>query len=145
MNNRLFERFVINYYGNLPKLLKDIDVHIQANGLFLCPMHDNYNTPAAKIFKDINGWAFYCFSEQKQFGSYDVLKEVYKYNMKVYFRTLWSMLNDSQKAEMRDKFGEYDENSEIFCEQYFEMFRNKQIDYKQLVNLLSFESTKDSK
>ena len=139
MNNRQFERFVINYYGDLPTLLKKLDVHIQHNGLFLCPMHDNYNTPAAKIFKDENGWAFYCFSEQKQFATYDVYKEIYGYNMKVVFRELWSQLSEGQQALMKDKFGEFDDSGEITCEASFQRFYNRQINYKQLLSDLNFD------
>ena len=133
MKNSLFERFVINYYGDLPTILKNLDVHIQHNGLFLCPMHDNYNTPAAKIFKDKNGWAFYCFSEQRQFGTYDVYKEICGYNMKVVFRTLWSQLTESQQAMMKDKFGEYDDQVEVQSEQSFIKFSQKTINYQQLL------------
>lgn len=136
MNNSLFERFVINFYGDLPTILKNIDVHVQYNGLFLCPMHDNYNTPAAKIFKDENGWAFYCFSEQRQYGTYDVYKEIYKYNMKVVFRELWSRLTNAQKDLMMNKFGEYNESGEVACEEYYKAFKDRKITYKQLVQLI---------
>ena len=142
MNNYLFEKYVINYYSDLPKILKGRDIHVQHNRLFFCPMHDNYNTPAAKIFKDPTGWAFYCFSCQKQYGSYNVLKEVYKYNMKVYFKNLWNALPEDQKIKMKDSFGEYDLTDEVYCEESFEKFRNKQVDYQGLLNNIYFELLK---
>lgn len=143
MNNNRFERFVINYYGDLPKILKNIDVHIQHNGLFLCPMHDNYNTPAAKIFKDSTGWAFYCFAEQRQFGTYDVYKEVYRYNMRAVFRELWNRLSESQRELMKDRFGEYDDSGEIACEQSYQSFYNRKINYQQLINDLCEDLKQD--
>jgi hypothetical protein len=136
MNNNLFERFVINYYGDLPTILKKLDIHVQHNGLFLCPMHDNYNTPAAKLFKDDSGWAFYCFNEQKQFGTYDVYKEICGYNMKVVFKTLWSQLTPGQQDMMQSRFGEFDDKAEIQSEQSFIKFSQKTINYHQLLQEL---------
>lgn len=132
--NSLFEKFVINYYGDLPRLLKDIDIEVQYNGLFLCPMHDNYNTPAAKLFKDDTGWVFWCFAEGKMYGTYDILKEIYKINTKVAFRQLWNQLSKAEQEAMRDRFGEYDETAEIQNESSFIKFSKKQIDYKTLLN-----------
>ena len=54
MNSKLFKIFVINYYGDLPKILEGLDIKVQHNGLFLCPMHDNYNTTAAPSEKAYN-------------------------------------------------------------------------------------------
>lgn len=139
MNNRAFERFVINYYGNLPKILKDLDVHVQPNGLFLCPMHDNYDTPAAKLFKDDNGWAFYCFAEQRQFGTYDVYKEYYHQNMKTLFRKIWSNLTPAQQAKMKDLFGDVNDERVLANENIYQAFFNRQINYQQMLKLLKNE------
>ena len=132
MNSKLFKMFVINYYGNLPKILKDIDIEVQHNGLMLCPMHDNYNTPAAKIFKDQTGWHFYCFNEQKQFGTYDVYKEVYNLNMDYVFNDLWSKLSKSEQSQMYDIFGEFDNNTELENIDTYKKFRVGVSNYQQL-------------
>lgn len=134
--NLKFERFVINYYADLPRLLKEIDVEIQHNGLMLCPMHDNYNTPAAKIFKDENGWVFWCFAEGRMYSAYDIYKDICKCNMKLMFRNLWNSLSESQQELMKDRFGDYDEGVEIQGEVSFIKFSKKQISYKQLINEL---------
>lgn len=39
-----------------------------------CPFHVNVNTPAAKIFRDLDGDRLYCFSCNKQFTYWDLVK-----------------------------------------------------------------------
>lgn len=142
-NDYLFKIFVINYYGNLPKILKDIDIDIQHNGLMMCPMHDNYNTPAAKIFKDETGWHFFCFNEQKQFGTYDVYKYVYGLNMNVVFNNLWSQLSQADKDMMKEMFGEIDEDIPLENIQTYQKFRYGQSTYQQLKNELCSQVSKE--
>jgi len=132
MNSKLFKIFVINYYGNLPKILKDIDINVQPNGLMMCPMHDNYNTPAAKLFKDQTGWHFYCFNEQRQFGTYDVYQHVYNLNMEYVFNDLWSKLTKAEQSQMYDIFGEFDDNAPLENIETYRKFRIGQSTYAQL-------------
>ena len=136
MNSKLFKRFVIDYYGDLPKILENLDIVVQRNGLMMCPMHDNYNTPAAKLFKDQTGWHFYCFNEQRQFGTYDVYQQIYNLNMDFVFQQLWSQLSKFEQSQMFDIFGEYDDNSPLENIQTYEKFKYGQINYQQLKNEL---------
>ena len=137
MENKLFKIFVINYYGDLPKILQDLDIEIPHNNLIFCPMHDNYNTPAAKIFKDSTGWHFYCFNEQKQFGTYDVYKQVYNLNMDYVFQQLWSKLSEEDKAHMFDLFGETDEDSSPENLDLFLGFKSGSLSYTRLLQEIS--------
>ena len=136
MNSKLFKRFVIDYYGDLPKILENLDIVVQRNGLMMCPMHDNYNTPAAKLFKDQTGWHFYCFNEQRQFGTYDVYQQIYNLNMDFVFQQLWSQLSKFEQSKMFDIFGEYDDNAPLENIQTYEKFKYGQINYQQLKNEL---------
>ena len=139
-NTRLFKIFVINYYGNLPKILKDIDIEPQHNGLMFCPLHDNYNSPAVKLFKERTGWHFFCFNEQKQYGTYDVYKQVYNLNMDVVFNELWNKLTDADKAQMYDLFGEVDDNQPIENLETFQKFRTGQYNYQQLLQEICLQN-----
>ena len=136
MNSKLFKKFVIDYYGDLPKILENLDIVVQRNGLMMCPMHDNYNTPAAKLFKDQTGWHFYCFNEQRQFGTYDVYQQIYNLNMDFVFQQLWSQLSKFEQSQMFDIFGEYDDNAPLENIQTYEKFKYGQINYQQLKNEL---------
>lgn len=132
MNSKLFKIFVINYYGNLPKILKDLDIEVQHNGLMMCPMHDNYNTPAAKLFKDQTGWHFYCFNEQRQFGTYDVYQQIYNLNMEYVFNDLWSKLSKQEQSQMYDIFGEFDDDAPLENIDTYKKFRAGVSNYQQL-------------
>lgn len=132
MNSKMFKIFVINYYGNLPKILKDLEIEVQHNGLMMCPMHDNYNTPAAKLFKDFTGWHFYCFNEQKQFGTYDVYQHVYNLNMEYVFNDLWSKLSKQEQDQMKDLFGDYDDDAPLENIETYKKFRAGVSNYQQL-------------
>ena len=136
MNDRTFKRFVINYYGNLPKILKEMGIESGRGGLMFCPMHDNYNTPAAKLFKDKTGWHFYCFTENRQFGTYDVYQQVYGYNMDQVFDHLWNQLSESDRTQMYDIFGEFDDSSVIENIEIYQKFKYAQITYSQLKDFL---------
>lgn len=137
MNDKLFKIFVINYYGDLPKILKELDIRPQQNGLMFCPMHDNFNTPAAKLFKDKTGWHFFCFSENKQFGTYDVYKEIYNLNMNRVFNELWNRLKQEDKDLMYNLFGEYDDNIQVENIELYQNFRMGKINYQQLCYYLA--------
>ena len=106
---------------------KDIDITYVDN--------PTYNEELG-LFKDDNGWAFYCFNEQKQFGTYDVYKEICGYNMKVVFKTLWSQLTPGQQDMMKSRFGEFDDKAEIQSEQSFIKFSQRAINYQQLLQEL---------
>ena len=137
MVDKRFKKFVIDYHGNLPKILKDMDIRPQQGGLMFCPMHDNYNTPAAKLFKDKTGWHFYCFSENRQFGTYDVYKDCFSLNMDKVFDSLWSQLSESDKNQMYDIFGEFDDESPVENLDVYQAFRQKRINYSQLKLVIS--------
>lgn len=136
MNDKAFKRFVINYYGNLPKILENMEIETQRGGLIFCPMHDNYNTPAAKLFKDSTGWHFYCFTENRQFGTYDIYKQD-GYNMDQVFDHLWNQLSEADKSQMFDTFGEYDDVAIIEDIEVYQKFKYGQLTYTQLKEYLS--------
>ena len=143
MNSKLFKRFVIDYYGDLPKILENLDIVVQRNGLMMCPMHDNYNTPAAKLFKDQTGWHFYCFNEQRQFGTYDVYQQIYNLNMDFVFQQLWSQLSKFEQSQMFDIFGEYDDNAPLENIETYQRFRVGASNYQQLKQELCNQISKN--
>lgn len=136
MNDKLFKRYVINYFGNLPEILKKMDIDVRMNGLFFCPMHDNFNTPAAKLFKDPNGWCFYCFSENRIFGTYDIYKDIFNYDMDKVFDQLWNSLSEAKRSEIETLFGEYNINTPVEDLDLYNAFKTGQISYNDLIDKL---------
>lgn len=137
INNWLFKRYVINYFGKLPDILRKMGTNIPPNGVIYCPMHDNTKTPAAKLYKDSNGWCFYCFTEGKVFGTYDVYKEIFNYNMDEIFNQLWNSLSEAQKESVEQLFGEYDIDKPVEDIDLYNAFKMGQIDYSGLVDRLA--------
>lgn len=133
MNNDRFKIYVINYMCNLKTILKRLDIDINPNGLFFCPMHDNYNTPAAKYFRDENGDHFFCFAEHRQYGAYDVYKELMHCNMNKIFNDIWGILTEKEKFDLESKFGEYDLDKPVDNIEVYQAFKNQQVDYQSML------------
>lgn len=136
MNNDNFKRYVIDYMCNLRRVLKRLDIDVSPNGLFFCPMHDNYNTPAAKFFKDENGDHFFCFAEHRQYGAYDVYKNIMNCNMNQVFNEIWNNLTDTEKRDLESRFGEYDSDKPVENLDVYIQFKNNQISYQELIDVL---------
>lgn len=76
INRRVIE--ALNMSVNISELLELAGVEIPYNGVVFCPFHPNVNTKSGKVFTDTN--KLYCFSEQKLYGSYDVMKMLLKWD-----------------------------------------------------------------
>ena len=60
-------------------------------GNVLCPFHDNRNTPSAKFYNDEDGIIrLNCFSEHRQYTSYDYLRLVMKVDPLKYLKSHYS-------------------------------------------------------
>ena len=137
INDLEFMKFVINYYTNMPALLKRIGIDVAINGQMFCPFHDNYNTPAAKLYKDSRGYSIFCFSEHKIYSSYDLMKDILKYNIRFVFDSIWNSISDLDKKFLQDNFGELDtEEIQVPCIEELDKFRRGSISYKELCDIL---------
>ena len=133
-----FKEFVINLYTDLPKLLKDLDINVHVNGQLFCPFHDNYNTEAAKLYKDSNGYCIYCFYEHRIYRSFDVVRDIMKQNVYNVFDSIWNSLTDKMKQDMLDRYGEVDTGTiTVPCLKELDYFRQGKINYDKLLNILN--------
>lgn len=137
MNEELFKRKVIKYTINLPQLLKEMGIEVQHNGLMFCPMHDNYNTPAAKLFKDKDGYAFYCFAEGRMYDAYDVYKYALNASTNILFHNIWTNLPDDVRQNITDLFGEYSVEVKVDDLEFYQEFKENKITYQELLTKLS--------
>ena len=82
-NNLLLSK-VFPAFFNLSEFLE-----LSEYGVMFCPFHDDRNKPSAKFFKDSDGIErIYCYSERKQFTSYDYVKLILEEN------PLFKLLNE---------------------------------------------------
>ena len=60
-------------FSDLAKKFENVD---SSTGNIFCPFHDNYSTPAAKMYWDEirEIWVIWCFSEQRAFTTYDYVE-----------------------------------------------------------------------
>ncbi len=67
---------LIDWYMPITELMDKAKVEYSENSNFLCPFHDNYNTPSAHLYLDSSdgGGKIWCYSEQKMYGSYNFIK-----------------------------------------------------------------------
>ena len=133
-----FKEFVINIYTNLPKLLRDLNINIHANGQLYCPFHDNYNTEAAKLYKDSRGYCIYCFYEHRIYRSFDVVKDIMKQNVHLVFDLIWSSLTDKMKRDLIDSYGELESDTiTVPCLVELDLFRENKINYDKLLDIMN--------
>lgn len=136
-----FIKYVINYYGNMPKLLDKLGKNVQTNGQVFCPFHYNINTPAAKIYRDTKGWRLYCFNEHRLYGSFDIYKNILNINVRELFNRTWEKLTEEQKKELLDSYGEVEEDGvNIPNLDLYNMFRFRKISYSKLCSLIGERS-----
>ena len=129
-----FIKYIINYFSDMPKLLRGLDIDIPFNGSVYCPFHENYNTPAAKVYKDASGYCLFCFNEHRIYKSFDIIKDLYNYNVYDVFNYIWSSLSDKDKQYFIDSFGEMDTDIiTVPCLDALDAFRLGRISYKVLL------------
>lgn len=142
MTNKLFKRKLINYYGNLPQILEKLDIEVQRNGLLFCPFHENYHTPAARLYRNEMGWCIWCFAEHRFYGTYDVYKDILNFDMDKVFDKYWEKLSEKDREAMNDLLGEYNDTVVVADLEKYGRFRVGKITYKQLLDeLINTENT----
>ena len=104
------------------------------------PFHENYQTPAAKMFKDKRGDTIFCFSEQKVYHPVDVIKRgMLSTPIEQVFRGLWSQLTDNVKERLVDLYGkpiDYIPQSWKDNKEVLEKFKLGEISFEQYLEVL---------
>ena len=103
-----FKRFLINKVIDFENICSEFDIrlNIRSNsGLCFCPFHDNHNTPAAKIYKDDAGDSLYCFSENKIYRPYDLIKNsIINIDADILYEAIWNKLSEEVKAKLTSAY-----------------------------------------
>ena len=74
-NHLLLSKVFVAFYN-----LSDF-IELSEYGVMFCPFHDDKNKPSAKFFRDSDGVErIFCYSERKQFTSYDYVKLILEEN-----------------------------------------------------------------
>lgn len=138
INDLGFMKYVINYCSNMKFLLNKIGVETPFNGQIFCPFHDNYNTPAAKLYRDDTGYKIFCFSEHRIYTSYDIYRDLLKENIYVVFNSIWNNLTPGEQQYFKENYGELEsEEITVPCLEAFDNFKYGKITYKELCDILA--------
>lgn len=107
----------------------------------LSPFHDNYESPAAKIYHDKMGDTLWCFSENRRYYPADVLKKKLMKGNSVasIFFNIWKQLNKEAKESL---VAAYDKPVDIIPEAWkenqdkLELFKAGKIDILTHINII---------
>lgn len=108
LRDQRFQRFVVDFIIPFPEMLKRAGYEgYSYDGKCFCPFHDNFNTPAAKIFKDKRGDTLFCFTEQRTYRPSDVILRGLFPNGNLYkiFNGIWKQLDESRRSSIVDVYG----------------------------------------
>lgn len=97
-----FQKYVVDAVIPFPVMLKRAGLPgYSYDGKCFCPFHENYETPAAKLFKDKNGDTLFCFSEQKIYKPSDVIRVgLLNASMESLFKNIWAQLNEQKREKL---------------------------------------------
>lgn len=95
---------VIDRYCTFNYLLSYVDISFPEHETkCFCPFHENFDTPAAKLFVKPEGENLYCFSEGRAYYPHHLLTlGIVPFTVDHVFSMIWSNLSE----EERDQFGE---------------------------------------
>lgn len=105
-----------------------------------CPFHENYDTKAAKVFRDATGDRIWCFAEHKMYYPHDIVRlKMVKQPLEVLFKRIWGQLTDEQQSQLLAEFDQpvdtmpanWDEVKERL-----ELYRSGNLSYQQVVEEL---------
>lgn len=103
-----FQRFVINVIIPFPVMLDKAGLEgYNYDGKCFCPFHDNYDSPAAKLYKNPTGDNLFCFSERRQYKPSDVIdKGLLKKSLQHVFNNIWKQLTEDKKEYILQLYSE---------------------------------------
>lgn len=92
-------RYVINKYIPFHRLAKIAGLYLpNTERSCFCIFHDNTETPAAKLFRDVEGDRLWCFAENRMYFPYDIFRlKMIQHNPETVFRKIWAQLSESKK------------------------------------------------
>lgn len=133
---------VINKHYNMGKLLTNLGYDVSRGSMY-CPFHPDKATgkPSAKYHSDTD--KMYCFSENKMYSSYHVIKLLYGIDTEKVFRDIWNNMSNVERREWYDKYdtnGTKKDNEpskwEIYQKAVLSKFMTGEVNFTQYKNAL---------
>lgn len=130
------EKFIINYYANMPDLMSKFGLMNRTNGNCFCPFHENKNTPAAHLYHDELGWCLWCFAEHRLYTPYDLYKQYSKLNTRDIANAIWNNITPTQREHLIKISGEERNIFELPFKKELNDFRKHKVNYNDFLTSL---------
>jgi len=132
------ERYIINKYISIPKLMDFLGLEYRVGGNIFCPFHENHKTPAAHLYADDNGYRIWCFYEGRMFGSWNLYKTYLpKINTNELAKEIFNKLPSDKQKQLLDSLGVESNDNNILYIEALKKFRSHKINYRDLVSEIS--------
>lgn len=133
------ERYIINRFVSIPKLLDSIGKEYRTDGNFYCIFHHNTNTPSAHLYIDEYGSRIWCFSEHRMYGAWDIYKTfIPKVSTSKLAELIYSRLSEEdKKALLKNLDMEEADLDGLPYQSSLNDFKHSKISFSELLNLIS--------
>lgn len=135
------ERFIINNYIDIRKLLSSLGLHVSPNNTMFCPFHDNTRTPSAHLYDDDNnGATIFCYAEHKLYTTYDLYK-VYLPDLDTnqLAQALFDRLSEEEKDFVKSNINKEIELPELPYIESLKRFKDRQISFEDLLKDINLQ------
>lgn len=135
--DKITEIKIVNTFIPITDLLDKLKIDYRIDGNFLCPFHPNENTPSAHLYMEESdgGGKIWCYSEQRMYGSWNVLKIFYP-NVNTNKLAI-GIAKKFGLERIERELGELELNNDIPFMKELEQFKMNKISYKTLCEKIS--------
>ena len=139
------ERFIINRFIDMSKLLASLNIDVAANNTMFCPFHDNTRTKAAHFYPDDeNGPCIFCYAEHRLYTNYDVYKILIpEVNTSELAQAIYARLTKDQKDFIESNINSERELPELPYIDGLRKFKKREISYLDLLKEINLKLTRD--
>lgn len=129
------EKFIINNYIDIRKLLDNLGLSVRPNGSMYCPFHENTRTPSAHLYDDdVGGAAIFCYAEHRLFKVYDLYQTYLpNINLTELAQAIYDRLDQTQRDFITSNLNVEQELPELPYITSLRKFKKREIDYTSLI------------
>lgn len=133
--DKVTERFIINNYIDIHKLLSHLGLSVRPNGSMYCPFHENTRTPSAHLYADDDGGAsIFCYAEHKLFRNYELYQTYLpNINLTELAQAIYDRLDQTQRDYIESNINTERELPELPYITSLRLFKEHKLSYQELI------------
>lgn len=143
--NKQLERYIINNYMDMERLLNYVGYEIAPNGTMFCPFHYNINTKAAHYYPDDeHGPCIFCYAEHRLYTNYDIYKVLIPdVDTTQLAQAIYDRLTPDQKEHIESSINLERELPELPYIEALRKFKKREITYPDLLKHINLALPKN--